>query len=458
MSQSSGRPAPASDETVTSRDQLVRYLESGAKPSSAWRIGTEHEKFGFEVDTLRPLAFEGERGIEAVLRGLTRFGWQPMEEGGRVVGLKMGKGSVTLEPGGQVELSGEPLDSLHDTCCEVNEHLKEVKEVADPLGVAFLGVGFQPKWRLADIPQMPKKRYRIMTRYMPTRGGHALEMMYRTATVQANLDFDSEADMIRKFRVGLALQPVATALFANSPFTEGRPNGYLSYRSSVWMDTDPDRCGDLPFVFESGMGFERYVDYALDVPMLLVVRDGVAVDAAGQSFRDFMAGRLPALPGEYPTLDDWETHLTTLFPEVRLKHFLEMRGADGGPWGRLCALPALWKGLLYDTTALDAAWDLVKEWTAEERWRLRAEVPHKALNAEIRGRSVRDIAREVLNIAEAGLRRIDRRNDSGQDERVFLADLFEVVDNGRTPAELLLDEFHNDWHGDIDPIFREHAY
>ncbi|HKL77049.1 MAG TPA: glutamate--cysteine ligase [Gammaproteobacteria bacterium] len=443
---------------VTHRDQLVRYLEAGEKPREDWRIGTEHEKFGFCTDSLRPLPFDGERGIENVLKGLTAYGWQPMEENGRVIGLKMGKGSVTLEPGGQVELSGEPLDSLHDTCTEVNEHLKEVKEVADPLGVAFLGLGFQPKWALSDIPQMPKARYNIMTQYMPTRGKHALEMMYRTATVQANLDFGSEADMVKKFRVGLALQPIATALFANSPFTEGRPNGYLSYRSYIWLHTDPDRCGDLPFVFESGMGFERYVDYALDVPMLLVMRDGEPVDASGQSFRDFMAGKLPALPGEYPTLDDFETHLTTLFPEVRLKQFLEMRGADGGPWGRLCALPALWKGLLYDQTALDAAWDLVKDWTADERLQLRLDVPQHALGARIRGRSVHELAREVLTIAEDGLRRLDRRNAANQDERVFLADLFEVVDAGRTPAEVLLDEYDNQWGGHIDPIFREHAY
>jgi len=443
---------------VTHRDQLVRYLEAGEKPREDWRIGTEHEKFGFCTDSLRPLPFDGERGIENVLKGLTAYGWQPMEENGRVIGLKMGKGSVTLEPGGQVELSGEPLDSLHDTCTEVNEHLKEVKEVADPLGVAFLGLGFQPKWALSDIPQMPKARYNIMTQYMPTRGKHALEMMYRTATVQANLDFGSEADMVKKFRVGLALQPIATALFANSPFTEGRPNGYLSYRSYIWLHTDPDRCGDLPFVFESGMGFERYVDYALDVPMLLVMRDGEPVDASGQSFRDFMAGKLPALPGEYPTLDDFETHLTTLFPEVRLKQFLEMRGADGGPWGRLCALPALWKGLLYDQTALDAAWDLVKDWTADERLQLRLDVPQHALGARIRGRSVHELAREVLTIAEDGLRRLDRRNAANQDERVFLADLFEVVDAGRTPAEVLLDEYDNQWGRNIDPIFREHAY
>ena len=450
--------SPDLGEVVTHRDQLVRYLEAGSKPRDDWRIGTEHEKFGFCTDTLRPLPFDGERSIERVLKGLVQFGWTPMEEDGRTIGLKMNKGSVTLEPGGQVELSGEPLDSLHDTCKEVNEHLKEVKEVADPLGVAFLGVGFQPKWALADIPRMPKERYRIMTEYMPPRGKHALEMMYRTATVQANLDFGSEADMIKKFRVGLALQPIATALFANSPFTEGRPNGYLSYRSYVWMHTDPDRCGDLPFVFESGMGFERYVDYALDVPMLLVVRNGHAIDAAGASFRDFLHGRLPTLPGERPTLGDWETHLTTLFPEVRLKHFLEMRGADGGPWSRLCALPALWKGLLYDTTALDAAWDLVKDWSAEQRWDLRASVPERALAAEIGGRTVHELAREVLAIAEDGLRRIDRRNASNQDERIFLADLFEVVDAGRTPAEALLHEYETRWNRSVDPLFHEHCY
>ena len=451
-------PPPDLEEVVHHRDQLVRYLEAGSKPRDAWRIGTEHEKFGFCTDSLRPLPFDGERGIERVLQGLTRYGWTPVEEDGRTIALKMNKGSVTLEPGGQVELSGEPLDSIHDTCREVNEHLKEVKEVADPLGVAFLGVGFQPKWRLEDIPRMPKERYRIMTEYMPTRGKHALEMMYRTATVQANLDFGSEADMVKKFRVGLALQPIATALFANSPFTEGQPNGYLSYRSYVWLHTDPDRCGDLPFVFESGMGFERYVDYALDVPMLLVVRDGRAIDAAGASFRDFLNGRLPALPGERPTLGDWETHLTTLFPEARLKHFLEMRGADGGPWSRLCALPALWKGLLYDDTALDAAWDLVRNWSAKQRWDLRASVPEHALRAEISGRSVHELAREVLAIAEDGLRRLDRQNADGQDERIFLADLFEVIDAGRTPAELLLDEYENRWDRNIDPIFREHCY
>ena len=458
MPQSSHPPALALDEVVTSRDQLVRYLEAGAKPRADWRIGTEHEKFGFRTDNLRPLPFDGEGGIEAVLQGLTRFGWMPVKEDGRLVGLRKGKGSVTLEPGGQVELSGEPLESLHHTCTEVNEHLKEVKEVADPLGVAFLGLGYQPKWGLADAPVIPKERYRIMRRYMPTRGDRALEMMFQTATVQANLDFGSEADMVTKFRVGLALQPVATALFANSPFTGGRPNGYLSYRSHVWLHTDPDRCGDLPFVFESGMGFERYVDYALDVPMLVVTRGGRAVDASGQSFRDFLHGELAALPGELPTLADFETHLTTLFPEVRLKHFLEMRGADGGPWSRLCALPALWKGLLYDETAQEAAWDLVRDWTAAERRQLREEVPAKALAARVRGRSVHDLAREVLAIAEDGLRRIDQRNRANQDERIFLADLFEVVDEGRTPAEALLEEYEEHWDRSIDPLFREHCY
>jgi glutamate--cysteine ligase len=443
---------------VTSRDELVAYLEAGAKPAADWRIGTEHEKFGFDLDDLAPLPFDGPRGIEQVLEGLTSYGWKRMEEDGRLVGLKMNKGSVTLEPGGQVELSGEPLDSIHATCEEVNEHLEEVKAVADPLRVAFLGVGFQPKWPLEAIPRMPKARYRIMTDYMPTRGGNALDMMYRTATIQANLDFSSEADMVKKFRVGLALQPLATALFANSPFTEGQPNGFRSFRSHVWLDTDPDRCGDLPFVFESGMGFERYVDYALDVPMLLVERNGAPINTAGQSFREFLRGELAALPGERPTLADFETHLTTLFPEVRLKHFLEMRGADGGPWSRICALPALWKGLLYDTTALDAAWDLVRGWTAADRDHLRREVPRHGLRAELNGRSAQSLAREMLDIAADGLARLDVRNRKGRDERIFLEELYKFAHSGRTSADRLLEEFHGPWGGNIDPIFREHCY
>ena len=446
------------DAPPATKAELVEYLEAGSRPQAAWRIGTEHEKFGFDKADLRPLPYDGPRGIGAMLEGLRRFGWAPVREGENVIALRQDGQSVTLEPGGQLELSGAPLETLHQTCDEVHDHLNQVRTVADELDVAFMGSGFQPKWRRDDMPVMPKGRYGIMRAYMPKRGDLGLDMMLRTCTVQVNLDFASEADMVRKFRVGLALQPIATALFANSPFTEGQPNGFLSYRSHIWTDTDPDRTGILPFVFEDGMGFERYADYALDVPMYFVYRDGAYIDAAGQSFRDFLAGKLAALPGERPRLRDWEDHLTTPFPEVRLKRFLEMRGADGGPWRRLCALPALWVGLLYDAGALDAAWDMVKTWTPEEHHALRAEVPRQALKTRFRDRTVADLARETLAIAHAGLKARARTDSFGEDEAHFLDALFAIMASGRTPAEEHLEAFHGRWAGSVDPLFTEKAY
>ena len=451
-------PSHPGDTPVTHRDQLVEVLASGGKPRGDWRIGTEHEKFGFRLDDLRPPSFEGERGIEALLQGLTRFGWDAVAEHGRTIALLKDGASVTLEPAGQLELSGAPLENIHETCREVGSHLREVKAVADELRLGFLGMGFQPKWRREDMPWMPKGRYRIMRDYMPRVGSLGLDMMTRTCTVQVNLDYASEADMVKKFRVSLALQPVATALFADSPFTEGRPNGYLSYRSHIWTDTDGDRTGMLDFVFEDGFGFERYVDYLLDVPMYFSYRDGVYVDAAGKSFRDFLAGKLDVLPGALPTLRDWNDHMTTAFPEVRLKKYLEMRGADGGPWNRLCALPAFWVGLLYDDAALDAAWDLVRDFTPEERHALRDGVPKHALKLPFRGGSVLDLAREALKIAAAGLARRARHNEKGADERDFLSPLVEVVEANETPAERKLALFHGAWQGDIDHVFREFAY
>jgi glutamate--cysteine ligase len=452
-------PPEAQGEPVTDRRQLVAYLEAGCKPKSDWRIGTEHEKFGYTHDDLRPLPYEGERSVRALLEGLAaRFGWRAISEHGRPIALQKGGASVTLEPGGQFELSGAPVKTLHETCSEVHEHLDQVRTVAEPLGIGMLGLGFQPKWRREDIPWMPKGRYRIMREYMPKKGSLGLDMMLRSCTIQVNLDFASEADMVRKFRVGLALQPLATAMFANSPFTEGKPNGFLSYRSHVWTDTDPDRCGMLPFVFEDGMGFERYVDYALDVPMYFVYRDGAYIDASGQSFRDFLAGRLPALPGEIPTVTDWNDHLTTLFPEVRLKRFLEMRGADGGPWRSLCALPALWVGLLYHPPVLDAAWDRVKDWTMEELACLRAEVPRAGLKARFRGGALLDVARDMLELAAAGLEARAEEDWTGQDERQFLTVLRTVMESGRTPAEEKLDLFYGRWNRSVDPIFAEFAY
>jgi glutamate--cysteine ligase len=452
-------PAKPSGEPIASKRQLIEFLSSGAKPVERWRIGTEHEKFGFTTDDLRPLAYDGPRGIKAMLEGLAGFGWQKVEENGTLIALVDAAGaSVTLEPGGQLELSGAPLETIHQTCTETYTHLKQVKEVAAPLDIGFLGVGFQPKWARSECPWMPKGRYRIMRDYMPTRGGKGLDMMLRTCTVQVNLDFASEADMVRKFRVSLALQPLATALFASSPFIEGKPSGLLSTRSDVWTDTDPDRCGMLPFVFEDGFGFERYVDYMLDVPMYFVYRDGRYIDASGQSFKDFMAGRLPALPGELPTIGDWMDHLTTAFPEVRLKKYLEMRGADGGPWRRLCALPALWVGLLYDQAALDGAWDLVKDWSLAEREALRAEVPRLGLATRIAGRTLGEVGKDILDLAATGLKNRRRYSESGRDEAIYLDPLQAILASGRSPAEEMLDAYHGRWQGSVDPLFKEYAY
>jgi glutamate--cysteine ligase len=451
-------PSSVKEEPIRGRDQLVEYVASGEKPIADWRIGTEHEKFGFRLDDLRPPTWEGDRGIGVLLEGMTRFGWERVEEHGKLIALLRGNASVTLEPAGQLELSGAPLETIHDTCCEVACHLQEVKTVADEIGVGFLGMGFQPKWRRDEMPWMPKGRYKIMREYMPKVGSLGLDMMTRTCTVQVNLDYSSEADMVKKFRVALALQPVATALFADSPFTEGKPNGYQSYRSHIWTDTDPDRTGMLDFVFEDGFGYERYVDYLLDVPMYFSYRDGEYVDLAGKSFRRFLAGDLAELPGARANLRDWADHTTTAFPEVRLKKYLEMRGADGGPWNRLCALPAFWVGLLYDQSALDAAWDLVKDFTREERHALRDGVPRHALKLPFRGGTLRDLAAEALKISAHGLGRRARRNRHGADESMFLDILAQIVDANQTPAERKLELYHGAWNGDIDRVFREFAY
>ena len=451
-------PSSVAESPVTDRRELVEYMATGARPRADWRIGTEHEKFGFRLDDLRPPTWEGAHGIGVLLEGMTRFGWERVLEDGKLIALLRDNASVTLEPAGQLELSGAPLENIHETCAEVASHLKEVKQVADEIGLGFLGMGFQPKWRREDMPWMPKGRYRIMREYMPRVGSLGLDMMTRTCTVQVNLDYASEADMVKKFRVGLALQPVATALFADSPFTEGKPNGYQSYRSHIWTDTDADRTGMLDFVFEDGFGYERYVDYLLDVPMYFSHRDGQYVDASGKSFRKFLKGELDVLPGALPTLRDWNDHMTTAFPEVRLKKYLEMRGADSGPWNRICALPAFWVGLLYDDAALDAAWDLVKDFSLAERHALRDGVPKYALKLPFRGGSVRDLAIEALKIAGQGLARRNCLNASGASEAVFLEPLVEFAQANQTAAERKLELFHGEWGGDIDRVFREFAY
>ncbi|PZO64765.1 MAG: glutamate--cysteine ligase [Paracoccus denitrificans] len=446
---------------IERKEQLAEYIASGEKTRDNWRIGTEHEKFGFTWNDLEPLPYDGKRSIKAMLEGLRdRFNWTPVEEAGKLIGLERDGANVSLEPGGQLELSGAPLETIHQTCDEVNQHLQEVRAVADDLGAGFIGLGAAPVWRQDQMPMMPKGRYRLMTDYMDRVGTLGKQMMYRTCTVQVNLDFGSEADMVQKLRVGLALQPVATALFANSPFLDGKPNGMKSWRAHIWQNLDAARTGMLPFAFEDGMGYERWVDYVLDVPMYFVYRDGKYINALGQSFRDFMNGKLPALPGEVPTLSDWADHLTTVFPEARVKKFIEMRGADGGPWRRLCALPALWVGLLYDQGALDAATDLIKGWDDATRDGLRRVAAREALDGEANGVRMRDLAREVVDIAHAGLKSRAKAGAGGlvPDETHFLDALKESVDSGQVPADELLAKYRGPWDGDLDPIYREYCY
>jgi len=453
---STRKASDGAEQPIESRAQLAEPMQAGEKPPEAWRIGTEHEKLVFKHDDKRATSYDEEGGILDILMAMRQFGWEPVEENGKVIAMSGDDGTISLEPAGQLELSGAPLENLHQTCTETGRHLKQCKIVGEECGVGFLGLGMWPDKTREELPVMPKGRYEIMMRHMPRVGTMGLDMMLRTCTIQVNLDYASEACMAQKFRTSLALQPLGTALFANSPFTEGKPNGFLSYRSHIWSDTDPQRTGMLPFVFDDGFGYERYVDYMLDVPMYFVFRDGKYIDAAGQSFRDFMKGELPALPGELPTPSDWQDHLSTAFPEVRLKSFLEMRGSDGGPWNRICALPALWVGLLYDQSALDAAWDLVKDWSMEEREALRNAVPKLGLKAPIPGgRTLGDMAGEVLDIAHAGLAARARLDSSGNDETGFLAPLREIVDSGKTPAEMLLDKYHGEWGGDLSRVYGE---
>ncbi|MEX6632520.1 glutamate--cysteine ligase [Hyphococcus sp. ECK-19] len=444
---------------IESLEQLAQYIAAGEKPKDQWRIGTEHEKFVFCRTTLEHVPYEGENGIRAILEKLSEeTGWSIIAEGGLPIGLKGDGASVSLEPGGQLELSGAPLENIHETCDEVHRHLDAVKKVCDPLGVAFLGMGFTPIATRAEIPKMPKSRYDIMRRYMPKVGDLGLDMMHRTCTVQVNLDYSSEADMVKKFRTSLALQPIATALFANSGLYEGRSSEYASYRAHIWTDTDADRTGLLNFVFEDGFGYERYVDYMLDVPMYFIRRNGEYLDAAGLSFRDFLKGELSILPGEKPTMDDWEDHMSTAFPEVRLKKFLEMRGADGVPWAGICALPAFWVGLLYDDAALAAAWDVAKGWTTEMREKLRLDAAQYGLKAEIDGRSVQDVALEILDISRSGLRSRARMGNLKEDETTYLDPMVKIAKSGITMGEATAKYFLEDLGGDAKKLFEEKKY
>lgn len=448
-----------SDTTpIGARSELVEWIAEGEKPRETWRLGTEHEKVPFYKSDATPVPYDGGNGIRALLEGLQqRTDWAPIIEGGHPIGLfdEKSGGAISLEPGGQFELSGAPLKTLHETAQETAQHLSDVKAIGEKLGIGFLTLGMSPLWTRAQTPVMPKKRYGIMTNYMPKVGALGLDMMYRTSTVQVNMDYASEADMVKKLRVSLALQPIATAIFANSPFTDGKPNGFLSMRSEIWRDTDKDRTGMMAFAFEDGFGYERYVEWALDVPMYFVKRDETYHDVAGASFRDLLAGKLAQLPGERAVRSDWANHVSTLFPEVRLKRYLEMRGADVGNLEHIVALSAFWTGLLYDETALDDAWELVKKWTAEQREQLRADVPKLALKATVAGRPVQDIARDALALSREGLKRRAYRDGAGQDETKHLAYAEEIVFSGRTQAERLLERYHGTWNGSVMPAFRE---
>ncbi|WP_332059668.1 glutamate--cysteine ligase [Bartonella sp. CB74] len=450
------------ESEIDNLDSLVSYFQGGCKAKNDWRIGTEHEKFPFYIDGFHPVPYEGTRGIRALLEGMKEaLGWKPILDEGNIIGLvgPVGQGAISLEPGGQFELSGAPLKTVGHTYCEVVEHLALLKKISEPLGIGFLGIGASPKWTLAETPRMPKSRYQIMANYMPKVGHSGFDMMYRTATVQVNLDFSSEADMRRKMQVSMKLQSIVTALFASSPFTEGRPNGLLSWRSEIWCDTDNQRCGILPFIFSERFGFSDYVEWALDVPMYFVVRDGHYHDCTHITFRQFMAG---ALKGEIanprPSMGDWVNHLSTLFPEVRLKRFLEMRGADCGSWKRICALSAFWVGILYDSEALNEAEALTKDWCFEEVLEMRKSVPKEGLRTSFRQTVVLELARQAITISRKGLKNRKQYDVNGVDETIFLSPLEEVIAMGQTDADKFLSHYHSIWGKSVEPVFLEYAY
>ncbi|OIO67240.1 MAG: glutamate--cysteine ligase [Zetaproteobacteria bacterium CG_4_9_14_3_um_filter_49_83] len=439
--------------TPLTKESMIHHFARGCKPRSEWKVGTEHEKIGFCVDTLRPIPYDGKRSIRRLLEIRSKQGWEHITEDGNLIALRSGLASITLEPGGQLELSGAPLASIHETCFETTQHLRLLKEITDKLGIGFLAMGFQPKWQREDIPWMPKARYAVMRQYMPKVGGKGLDMMLRTATVQSNLDFESEADMARKMRISICLQPLVTALYAASPFVEGKPTGLLSNRAAVWLDTDPNRTGIPACVFEPDFGFESWVDWLLDVPMYFVIRDGRYVDCTGESFRDFLAGKLPQLPGELPTGDDWDLHSSTVFPDVRLKQYLEMRGADAGSWSWICGLSALWKGLLYDPATEDRVWAMIADWQYEEVEALRQRVPETAMATPFRDTRVLELCAQMLELAYAGLDSLDIRDCQGENETKFLKPMMQAVESGQTQAEQWLHAYHHEWEGRIEPVF-----
>lgn len=443
-------------EKITSKNQLIESFEKGCKPREQWRIGTEHEKFGFQKDDYRPITFNQ---IEKIFKSLyEKFEWEMIFENDSVVGLKKNGSSITLEPGGQVELSGAPLKNIFQTCEEVNAHQKELKEISDEFNIDYMGMGFLPKWEINDTPKIPKKRYQIMRKYMNKVGTHGLDMMHRTATIQTNLDFESEKDMVKKFRISLSIQPAIIALYANSPFVSGKLSNFMSYRSWVWQNTDHQRCGFLPMVFNEDFSFERYVDYLLNVPMYFLRRNNNYIDCTGMSFSDFLNGKLKAeIPNE-PLLKDWEDHMTTVFPEVRLKTFLELRGTDGGPWSSVCALPAFWVGLLYDSKNVDMLYEMIETWTNIDRTNFYIDVAKFGMKAKApKKKNIVDLIEKLLTLSKNGL---DRRAifKNKESESKFLEPLFDILNRGESQAEIWVDLFKNSWSQDINNIYKSNIF
>jgi len=446
------------EESVSNRNNLIEWFEAGCKHASNYKIGTEHEKFVYIDKDLSPVGYEGERGIKKILQCLTRFGWEEIYEKTNLIALKKNKQSITLEPGGQLELSGAPLSNIHQTCVEVNDHLEQVKTVGKELGVSFLGLGARIDCSLLPELWMPKSRYDIMKKYMPSVGNNGLEMMADTSTVQVNLDYSSEKDMVKKLRVGLTLQPIVTAMFASSPLQNMKKSKYISRRAAIWLDVDPNRCGIPEIVFDDGFGFEMWTDYSLKVPMYFIRRNNDYINCTGGSFESFLKGDLVEAGGNVATIQDWEDHLSTIFTEVRLKQFIEMRGADAGPWKNLCALPALWVGLLYDTSSLGETEALAAEISIEKLKKMYNEVPQFGLSTNINGRTVGEYAKDLLSIAINGLKRRGIVDAAGNDERGYLKDLISEVNEGKSPADKILDIFNKNKTNYMKEIYESFSY
>ena len=445
---------------IQKKSELISYFYEGCKPPSQWKVGTEHEKFPFHIQSHTPVSYDEENGIKVFLTNLLSLGGEAICEKNNIIGIQYQDGStITLEPGGQLELSGAPLETIHETCLEVHDHLNKVKKASEPLSIGFFGMGAHPATHKQNTPIMPKSmRYTYMREHFPTKGIHGTDMMLNTCTVQANYDFSSEEDMSKKVRVAMALQPIVTALFACSPFWEGHPTPYKSFRSHIWKHTDPDRCGILPFVFDTGFGFESYTDYALNVPLFTIKRNNNIIKATHYTFQDFMDGKIVEIDGELPTIQDWEEHLTTLFPEVRIKKYIEMRGADCGPSKAICALPAFWTGLLYNGDALDQAYEYIQSWTYDQVNELSHDVSTKGLQAQIKNKSTLEVAKDILDISISGLRKRKKLNTHQLDETIYLDPLLWTCQIGKTPAEEILKLYYDKWGQNIDHIYAHMAY